>query len=430
MKKRIALWFKNDLRLSDHPALHSALQEAAEILPIYCLDPAQFETCGEFGFRRTGAFRSAFLLESLKALDADLRRLGSGLLLLQEKAEKAIPEFIKNHNISAVYTLDEFGTEERLELDLVKKSLHDAGAELRIFPPELLLSLENHPFTAEKMPEVFTAYRQKAEQVFLSEDVLPKPEAIPSPAIPELQLPSLSVFGLSLPPADARSAFPFRAGEEAARQRLRYYGEESRLLSQYKETRNGLSGTDYSSKFSPWLAMGSLSARMIYREVKRYERQFGANQSTYWLIFELRWRDFFRMMMLKHGKSVFQFQGFSQGFVPPSGRDEKTFRRWTEGRTGQPFVDAAMRELRATGFMSNRMRQVVASYLIDYLKLDWRLGAAWFEEQLIDYDVSSNWCNWAYQAGVGNDPRGKRVFNPERQAEMYDPDGAYRKLWS
>jgi deoxyribodipyrimidine photo-lyase len=147
------------------------------------------------------------------------------------------------------------------------------------------------------------------------------------------------------------------------------------------------------------------------------------------LIFELRWRDFFRLMMLKHGKSVFQFQGFGQSFVPPPGRSENTFRRWAEGKTGQPFVDAAMRELKFTGFMSNRMRQVVASYLIDYLKLDWRLGAAWFEEQLIDYDVSSNWCNWAYQAGVGNDPRGKRVFNPERQAEMYDPDGAYRRLW-
>ena len=429
MKKRIALWFKNDLRLSDHPALHAALQEDAEILPFYCLDPDQFVP-REFSMRRTGAFRAEFLLESLRALDSDLRRLGSGLLLLQEKAEKAIPELIKNHSISAVFTLDEFGTEERQEMEQVKKVLNAAGAELRIFPPELLLPMDRQPYTPENMPEVFTAYRHKAEAVFLTEDVLPKPEAIPSPAIPDLQLPSLSVFGLSLPPADARSAFPFKAGEEAAMQRLRYYGAESRLLSQYKETRNGLSGTDYSSKFSPWLAIGSLTARMIYREVKRYEMDFGANQSTYWLIFELRWRDFFRMMMLKHGKSVFQFQGFSQGFVPPSGRDEKTFRRWTEGRTGQPFVDAAMRELKTTGFMSNRMRQVVASYLIDYLKLDWRLGAAWFEEQLIDYDVSSNWCNWAYQAGVGNDPRGKRVFNPDRQAEMYDPDAAFQKLWS
>lgn len=430
MKKRIALWFKNDLRLSDHPALHAALQEESEILPVYCLNPVQFETRGEFGFRRTGAFRAAFLLESLRALDADLRRLDSGLILFQETALTALPEFIKNQNISAVYTLDEFGTEERRELELMKNALNILGAELRIFPPEFLLPLERQPFTPEKMPEVFTAYRQKAEAVFLSEDILPKPEAIPSPAIPVLELPALSELGLSLPPADARSAFPFRAGEEAAIQRLRYYGLESHLLSQYKETRNGLSGTDYSSKFSPWLAVGSLSARMIYREVKLYEREFGANQSTYWLIFELRWRDFFRMTMLKHGKSVFSFRGFSQGFVPPSGRDEKNFRRWAEGRTGQAFVDAAMRELRATGFMSNRMRQVVASWLIDYLKLDWRLGAAWFEEQLIDYDVSSNWCNWAYQAGVGNDPRGKRVFDPERQAGMYDSDRAFQKLWS
>jgi deoxyribodipyrimidine photo-lyase len=430
MKKRIAIWFKNDLRLSDHPALHAALQENAEILPIYCLDTAQFYPQGEFGFRRTGAFRAAFLLESIKALDADLRRLSSGLFFFEERASIAIPEFVKNQNIAAVFTLDEFGTEEQEELKQVRTALIAIGAELRIFTPELLLPLDKQPFSPEKMPEVFTAYRHKAEAVFLPEDILPKPATIPSPAIPVLKLPALSKFGLSLPPEDPRSAFPFKAGQREAMKRLRYYGEESGLLSQYKETRNGLVGADYSSKLSPWLAQGNLSARMVYREVKDYEREFGANQSTYWLIFELRWRDFFRLMMLKHGKSVFQFQGFSEGFLPPSARNEKSFRRWAEGKTGQSFVDAAMRELLASGFMSNRMRQVVASYLIDYMKLDWRLGAAWFEEQLIDYDVSSNWCNWAYQAGVGNDPRGKRVFNPERQAEMYDPDGVFRKLWS
>ena len=429
MKKRIAVWFKNDLRLADHPALHQALKEGSNILPVYCLDPAQFVP-GEMGLRRTGAFRAAFLLDSLKSLDADLRHLGSGLVLCTEKAEIAIPKLVEKWEIDAVFTSVEFGTEERQQLAHLQQILFHSGIEWRTFPPELLLPLERQPFTPEKMPEVFTAYRHKAEAVFLSGDVLPRPSAIPSPEIPALQLSSLNDFGLNLPAADVRSAFPFQAGEQQAMKRLRYYGNESRLLSVYKETRNGLLGPDYSSKLSPWLACGSISARMIYREVKKYEAEFGANQSTYWLIFELRWRDFFRMMMLKHRQSVFAFRGFRKEFTPPSGRHESVFQSWKEGKTGQPFVDAAMCELKATGFMSNRMRQVTASYLIDHLKLDWRLGAAWFEEQLIDYDVSSNWCNWAYQAGVGNDPRGKRVFDPVRQAEMYDPEGDFQRLWA
>ena len=169
---------------------------------------------------------------------------------------------------------------------------------------------------------------------------------------------------------------------------------------------------------------------MVFCEVKRYEREFGANQSTYWLIFELRWRDFFRLMMLKYGPLLFSFHGFRREYSPAAGRDENAFKRWKEGKTGQPFVDAAMKELNATGFMGNRMRQVTASWLVDHMNLDWRLGAAWFEEQLIDYDVASNWGNWAYQAGVGNDPRGKRVFNAQRQADMYDPDKEYQRLWS
>ena len=429
MKKRIAIWYKNDLRLSDHPALHAALQPDAAIVPFYCLNPEQFET-GKLGLRRTGAFRAAFLLDGLRALDAELRTAGSGLLLFQEKAEKALPKFVAEWNIDAVFTLDEFGKEERSELVRVQQLLAETNTEVRIFSPELLLPMEQQPFAPEKVPDVFTAYRHKAEAVHLPTEILPGPKFIHSPEIPELRLPALRELGLNLPPEDQRSAFPFPAGEKAALQRLHYYGAGSQLLSQYKETRNGLSGTGYSSKFSPWLAQGSLSARMVYREVKRYEMEYGANQSTYWLIFELRWRDFFRMMMQKHGSSMFAFKGFRKEFTPPSGRSEQVFRSWTDGNTGQPLVDAAMRELRSTGFMSNRMRQVVASYLIDYQHIDWRLGAAWFEEQLIDYDVSSNWGNWAYQAGVGNDPRGKRIFNPDRQAEMYDPAGDYRRLWN
>ncbi len=220
----------------------------------------------------------------------------------------------------------------------------------------------------------------------------------------------------------------FTGGRNAGLQRLKHYLWDSRSLSTYKETRNGLLGADYSSKFSPWLASGALSAREIHREVKRYETVHGANESTYWLVFELLWRDFFQFTAAKHGADLFKRGGIAR--KPFQGNhDVRRFQAWCEGRTGQPFIDANMRELAATGWMSNRGRQNVASYLVHDMGIDWRMGAYWFERMLIDYDPCSNWGNWQYVAGVGNDPREGRRFDPVRQAGMYDPEGTYVEHW-
>jgi len=162
--------------------------------------------------------------------------------------------------------------------------------------------------------------------------------------------------------------------------------------------------------------------------VKEYEAKHGANDSTYWLIFELIWRDYFRFAMKKHKSAFFQKGGIQQR-SPATIDDTNALQRWVNGKTGVDFVDANMNELRLTGFMSNRGRQIVASYLCNDLKLDWRLGASYFEEQLIDYDVASNWGNWAYLAGVGNDPRGNRYFDVAKQAKVYDAGGEYRGEW-
>jgi deoxyribodipyrimidine photo-lyase len=142
------------------------------------------------------------------------------------------------------------------------------------------------------------------------------------------------------------------------------------------------------------------------------------------------WRDHFRWLHLKHGRALYRASGLAR--TPPDRplrHDAAKFARWCQGRTGQPFIDAGMRELAATGYLSNRLRQNVASYLIHDLNGDWRAGAAWFEAQLLDYDVYSNQGNWLYLSGRGTDPRASRRFNPDKQARDYDPDGAYRRLW-
>jgi deoxyribodipyrimidine photo-lyase len=220
----------------------------------------------------------------------------------------------------------------------------------------------------------------------------------------------------------------FVGGESEGLKRLNEYTWKGRNILTYKETRNGLLGKDYSSKFSPWLANGSLSVRRIIAEINRFEKKVKKNQSTYWLKFELLWREYFRLIALKYGKRIFEKAGI-RGNVQTYNNNMGLFNKWKNGETGNDFVDANMKELLLTGFMSNRGRQNAASYLCKDLNVDWRWGASWFESSLIDYDVYSNWCNWMYVAGVGNDPRENRHFNTKKQAEIYDPNSRYRKTW-
>jgi deoxyribodipyrimidine photo-lyase len=187
-------------------------------------------------------------------------------------------------------------------------------------------------------------------------------------------------------------------------------------------------GQGFSSKLSAWLNEGCLSPRYVEREVRRYERERVSNDSTYWLLFELIWRDFFQFQFAKHGTDFWR-QGGIRGRDDIAWRDDETaFERWAAGETGIPFVDAAQRELNESGYVSNRARQNAASFLVNNLRLDWRRGAAYYETQLVDYDPCSNYGNWAYIAGVGNDSR-DRYFNVVKQAKQYDGNAEYVTHW-
>ncbi|MCY7390835.1 MAG: DASH family cryptochrome, partial [Leptolyngbyaceae cyanobacterium CAN_BIN12] len=250
----------------------------------------------------------------------------------------------------------------------------------------------------------------------------------PLPTVEPGDLPALSTFELAAPAFDDRAVLQFEGGETAGKARLEHYFWQQDCLKTYKETRNGMVGADYSSKFSAWLALGCLSPRYIFEQVQEYETKRVQNDSTYWLIFELLWRDYFRFICAKHGDRIFRLSGL-QGMSLPWKEDWQRFDLWREGKTGFPLVDANMREIAATGFMSNRGRQNVASFLTKNLGINWQMGAEWFESLLVDYDVCSNWGNWNYTAGVGNDARGFRFFNILKQSRDYDPDGTYVKHW-
>jgi len=428
-EKKIALvWFKTNLRVTDNECLFNAVSENDQVIPFYCLDDQLFQTT-KLGFKKAGGFRLQFLKESLQQLDQDLRKAGSGLVLLNGNPEKEICRLAKELGAQRIYAEKEVAPEELSTQQILTNALDNLDCKMLTFECRNLLHSSDLPFTVAQLPEVFTDFRKKIENIVSIRPIFPKPLHIPSPSIVAL---NLAMPDELTPPdivSDVRAAISFTGGAEAAHERLDYYFYESRALSTYKETRNGMVGERYSSKFSAWLALGCISAKEIYEAVKNYETRYGANESTYWLVFELLWRDYFGLCMEKNALRYFQKAPDQQSVEVNTDHFTTALHNWINGTTGMPFIDANMIELKLTGFMSNRGRQNVASYLCNDLHLDWRYGAAYFEEQLVDYDVCNNWCNWAYIGGVGNDPRKNRYFEIAKQASVYDPDRVFQQLW-
>ena len=431
--QNILVWFRNDLRSHDCETLYRASEAlkniGAQVFPVYCFDVRHFgET--SFGFAKTGAFRAKFLIESVANLRENLRSLNSNLIIRIGHPEDVLPELAQQLEVGSVYYHAEITTEEKAVETNLCSALKEKNIAYKAFWGSTLLHRDDLPFAIAKLPELFTHFRKQVEADFIVREVFPTPDSLNS--LPDQldvgELPTLESFGLIEPVPCDRAVLQFKGGETEALKRLDHYFWQSDRLQVYKQTRNGMLKPDDSSKFSPWLALGCLSPRYIYTQVKQYESDRLANDSTYWLIFELLWRDYFRFVATKHGDRLFYRSGLRNMDIPWK-QDWKRFELWQKGKTGFPLVDANMRELAATGYMSNRGRQNVASFLTKNLGIDWRMGAEWFESLLIDYDPCSNWGNWNYTAGVGNDARGFRFFNINKQSQDYDPQGEYVKHW-
>ena len=432
----VLFWFRNDLRLHDQPALQAALTGGAtHLLPVVCLPAADEST--PWGCARVGLHRRAFTAAALRGLGARMAALGNPLIICNALPSSALPALARALGATTVVCEDIAAPYEQAEV----AALRAAGLQVRTVWHSSRLHPADMPWPASDLPGVFTSFRQKVERAGIAPAApLPAPAALlPPPDLPADVLQTsgagqcATVAQTDPSPAgqDPRSSFPYGTpacdgSEAAALAHLAQYLAR-KLPHSYKATRNGLMGRDYSSKFSPWLATGALSPRQIYADLKNFERDHGANDGTYWLWFELLWRDYFRLLHLQYGAALYRARGLSE--LPLAPHNPRGFERWCRGDTGQPLVDAAMRELAATGYLSNRLRQVVASYLIYDLRGDWRAGAAWFESQLVDYDVYSNQANWLYIAGRGTDPRGGRRFDPIKQTQDHDADGSYRRMW-
>jgi len=420
------VWFRNNLRVHDNQSLSKATENHEKVIAVYFFNPKDF-TKDRFGFKKTEKYRAAFLIETIKSLQLNLEKINTTLLVYFESPEKKISELCKEYSIGSIYTQKEWTKEEVDSNNLIKKSLAEDVKFIEDYD-QFLYHPDSVTKDFSKIPSVFSVFRKTLEKTvkidnektFLQLPLTNRTDNV-------TQIPSIEDLGFDDFIVSTKTAFPFHGGENEALKRIDEYFFKTKKVAVYKKTRNGLIGKDYSTKFSPWLANGSLSAKTIYWKIKDFEDEFGANQSTYWVIFELVWRDYFKYISLKHGSKIFKIGGILEKNYTWNA-DQSIIEKWKNGNTKDNFVNANMIELKETGWMSNRGRQNVASYFAKELQLDWRIGAAYFESMLLDYDVHSNYGNWMYVAGVGNDPR-DRKFNTKLQADRYDANHKFRKLW-
>ncbi|WP_135663569.1 DASH family cryptochrome [Halorhabdus rudnickae] len=434
MPETAIAWFRRDLRTRDNPTLAAACG-TDRVVPVYCFDPRRygpraFGGNASFEYPGLGAGRAQFERESVTDLRERLRDAGRDLLVRHGRPDEVLSAILDHVGADSLHYQTLPIPDERTHEQQVRSVLPD---DITLEPhwTHTLHHVDDLPTPPDEIPDTFTPWRNEVEAESRVRDPIGVPEVPPLPDnVPEIgtipDLDSLDVVGEV--PDDDRMALDFEGGETAGQQRVEEYIWETDSLREYKQTRNGLIGRDYSSKFSPWLNVGCLSPREVYQAVQAYERERVSNDSTYWLNFELRWRDFFQFQFAKYGGQFFTPGGIRERTDLQWCRDETDFGRWQDGQTGVPFVDAAMRELAATGYVSNRARQNAASFLVHDLGIDWRWGAAHYEQHLLDYDPASNYGNWAYIAKVGNDSR-EGGFDVLSQAERYDPGAEYIRRW-
>ncbi|KAL5116058.1 hypothetical protein ACEQ8H_006070 [Pleosporales sp. CAS-2024a] len=389
--------------------------------------------------------------------------------------------------ITQVWMTSDEGPEELDEVRAVEKVAAEHHVSFKLWADEkFFVDDRDLPFNdIANLPNVYTTYRKSLEplrdrprhKLATPTELPPLPPNIPAQKAP-FKIPTTwdgllnaimsplekdPTCALTEPPkwpTDAQSAHPFSGGEKSGLDRIAHL-IASGAMSSYKVTRNGMLGLDFSTKLSAYLAQGHITARQVHwamvdfeegrgpgKDISGYGK--GENEGTAAVRFELLWRDYMRLCMRKFGPKMFALYGIqphakgtkdrpvqkrwktlhkSGGAGDDPNKTMEMFQRFRSGRTGVGLIDASNRELFCTGYTSNRARQNVASFLSSHLDIDWRIGAEWYEMLLIDYDVASNWGNWQYVAGVGNDPRQGRIFNPVKQAFDYDGKGEYIKTW-
>jgi deoxyribodipyrimidine photo-lyase len=418
------VWFRDDLRLSDNPALNRAVATGRPLICVYIFDDTSAD------IRPLGGAARWMLHQSLNALEASLRQRGGTLVLMRGAALEIIERIARQCAVGACFWNRRYGAAERAVDSAVKSALAARG----ILAQSDNCALLREPWTIKNQAgepyRVFSAYWRACERFREIAPPTPAPKRMEFHAPPDswraVKLADLALLPTKPDwPGGLGAQWP--AGETAAQERLAAFLDEG--LNGYASGRDRPDKPN-TSRLSPYLRSGAISARQIWHaaQAARHDRKAGASDCDKFLA-ELGWRDFsYHLLFHFPDLATRNFQSRFDCFAWRE--DPEGFDAWRRGRTGYPLVDAGMRELWATGAMHNRVRMAVASFLIKHLLIDWRLGAEWFWDTLVDADPASNAASWQWVAGSGVDAAPYyRIFNPVLQGEKFDPDGAYVKRW-
>lgn len=423
MSKKILVWFRNDLRLHDNEMLVEAIAKSDTILPVYILDKRLFgET--KYGTLKTGNIRAKFILESVEALRNSLKQIGGNLLIVEGQPEEIIPQLVQEYEITEVYHHREVAEEETHISSLVENGLWKLRINLKHFIGHTLYNKEDLPFPIKDIPDAFNQFKKKIERDAIIKPCFAAPDRINVAEVIDWgTLPVLADLALEPHAIDSRAELEFVGGENAG---ISHLQKIIVAMQQAATTKNLI----LASKLSAWLAMGNLSPRKVYWEIKKMESTPNTKAMFNHILLGLLWRDYFRFMFKKYGNTFFHPDGFGSQGIVDAVNEEENFHKWKNGQTGFAVVDAVMTELNKTGYITNIARQTAALYLINNLEVSWVFGAAYFEEKLIDYNPASNWGNWANIAGVGNDQKTKNVFDLDKNIKNLDPKGNYALTWA
>jgi len=408
-------WIRRDLRLTDNQALAAALAYADGVIPVFVLDPTLLDS------PNVGPKRVAFLMGGLRQLDKDLRARGSRLIVRHGDPRDELTALLAEGDAGAIFAEEDFTpyAQQRDGEVAERLPLHRVGGRI-VHPPGTVLKADGTPYT------VFTPFSRRWK-------TLPPPQASAIVSAPDRLPTPPEVSNLPIPQEPALlPAVPFPPGEAEAQGRLRAFVEgDDPPIYQYAESRGRLD-VDGTSYLSPYLHLGMLSTRQAVvaaLEAIAAAPDAGARKGAETWLNELVWREFF-VHILYHFPHVLEHSFRANLRAVPWENDKESFVAWCEGQTGYPVVDAAMRQLVETGWMHNRARMIVASFLVKDLLIDWRWGERYFMQHLVDGDSASNNGGWQWTAGTGTDAAPYfRIFNPVLQGKKHDPQGAYVRCW-
>ncbi len=416
LERPLIVWFRRDLRVADNPALQAAVATGLPVIPLYILDDAR-------GPWALGGASRWWLHESLRALGADVAKLGAPLILRRGAAAAVLDAVIRETQASGVYWNRCYDPHAMARDKAVKSKLQKAGVAAESFNGTLLFEPWEMKTKTGTPFKVFTPFCRTALKAPPPRPPLPAPKILRAPK----SLPaSEPLASWALQPVKPDWATDLRAtwtpGETAALTSLDTFRDNA--VSDYIANRDvpGITGT---SRLSPYLAFGEISAHQVWHRAARWEQGGGVTGFMRQII----WREFSAHLL--YNFPHLPDRPLRENFAAfPWRRDTDTLEAWRRGLTGYPIVDAGMRELWHTGWMHNRVRMVAASFLVKHLLLPWRAGEDWFWDTLVDADLANNAANWQWVAGCGTDAAPYfRVFNPVLQGEKFDSDGAYVRCW-